>query len=174
MDNPREVSIFSDASFDPKLKIGVGAILIISDPHEFETFDPQHLDIQTRLIEEPNIARLELTTLLWAVDVFNETPAASFHPNLNLFTDCRGVSNLLERRAKLEKKFFKSNRTGELLSNADLYQRFYRMVDAMHPSITWMQGHAAASTIEHDPVQRIFSYVDKESRRVMRNYRDNF
>jgi ribonuclease HI len=154
--------VYCDGSFSPQGKVGVGAILQLSNRDWEKNRKGTDLAIRTKVMPAASIARIELMTALWALS----DPALS--PGVQLFTDCKMIEGLPERRTKLELNNYQSRRTGSALANADLYERFFKIFDEVHPRITWIKGHAPTS--EHTKHQRLFSCVDKRARQALREH----
>ncbi len=152
--------LFCDGSFNPRTRIGVGAMLLLSDKEWKNAGDSKFFAIRTRVMPTDSIARLELMTAIWALS----EPALI--PGMNLFTDCKTIEGLAARRAKLEAGDYKSKRTGERLTNADLYTQFFKICDSVRPTITWLKGHSPKTS--QTEYQRVFSLVDKMARKTLR------
>ena len=115
--------------------------------------------------------RLELTTVLWALRHFKNNfhrkkANRSYYPDVRIVSDCKTIEDLPSRRDRLEKCAYKSNRTGELLSNADLYKKYFLLYDEIKPEIIRVKGHSASR--QHTIIQRLFSHVDKTTRAELR------
>lgn len=152
--------VYCDGSFSPQSKIGVGAVLYLSAEEWGSWSEKVGSTILTKVTPSTSIARIELMTAIWALSV------PDLPKGIQLFTDCKTIEDLPQRRSKLEGNAFKSRRTGLPLSNADLYEQFFERVDAVQPIITWIKGHAPAS--ERSQHQRVFRSVDKKARAVLR------
>ncbi len=151
-------AIFSDGSFDPKSKRGVGAYCILPGP----------LEIVKMEFSVESCARLELLAVLWALESFMiHIEQTSM---LSLYTDSRTIAELDGRRAKLTANHFKSRRTGELLSNGDLYRDFFAICDEIRSKtemeIIWVKGHTPSEGRTRE--QEIFSQVDHAARVALR------
>lgn len=168
----REFLLFSDASFDPHLDVGAGAILILAGEGGQLKTSREDMVIKTRITESKSIARLEILTALWALEELKETEVGLTAENstLSLFTDCRAIENLLSRRAKLEAGNYQSKAKSQTLTNADLYQKFFTVYDELPFTITWVKGHSPSQN--QTGIQRVFSHVDKAAREKLRQYRD--
>jgi ribonuclease HI len=153
--------VFCDGSFNAHKNRGVGAILILSSLEFEELREGTEFPILTKVIDSNSISRVEITTALWAL-----ADSRLESKEITLFTDCKTLEGLPSRRKRLEAKSFKSGRTGKLLSHADLYQEFYEVYDNLHPEIVWIKGHSKAQ--DQTEFQRVFSFVDKKAREVLR------
>jgi ribonuclease HI len=154
--------LFTDASYDARLKFGVGASLLL--PAEETKVDPAR--IQTKLMSAEGIARLEIMTVLWALaESRNELNSTALH----LFTDCRAIELLFTRRAKLEERNYQTRGEPKELANADLYRRFFKAYDDSPFELTWIKGHSPRR--DRSEIQHCFSYVDKAAREALRLFR---
>ena len=162
-----DLYLFTDSSLDARLGKGVGAILILTAKELTLETGKFEFKVRTRLMETTSIAQLEIMTVLWAL----EEEGALFQSggSLEIITDCQAIKKLPERRDKLESKKYCSQRTKKRLPNADLYQRFFKSLDELAFTITWIKGHSPRH--EQNRFQRVFALVDKASRRALREYR---
>lgn len=149
--------LFSDASYSPHRRLGVAGIALTSE------FASKDFQIETLVFAGTTNTRLELEAILWGFERYMLLPDKT---SLTLFTDCKTAVDLISRRIKLEKNGFKSGKTGRLLTNADLYQKFFHLYDQIGPDCIWLAGHSPSKN--HDQIQRIFSRVDKKTRQVLR------
>jgi ribonuclease HI len=166
----RSFAIFTDVSLDPQRKIGVGGYLLVPALFlEREVRDIKQGEVsvllKTRRFAETSSTKLELQTVLWAVENSLEELASSAPDNLRIYTDSQCVAGLLSRRAGLTKMDFLSGRSGRPLTNAHLYRAFYEAFDQLGFQLVKVSGHSRACS--HDTVQRIFSYVDREVRKAL-------
>ena len=164
-------ALFSDGSFDPTTKIGVGAYLLVPLSYlETSREDIEH----HRLVEslrfkefvETSSTQLEVETSLWALE---EVAHKSAKP-LRLYTDSQCVAGLLGRRARLEATQFISKKTQQELNHASLYRRFYEFYDKMNFEVIKVAGHQRKT--DHDTIQRLFSIVDQEARKALSQARN--
>lgn len=155
--------LFTDGSFHPQTKMGVGALLVLSKGEFDETKTGDLFTIRTKVMEEAKtIAHVELMTALWAL---SEPGLAQ---GVTLFTDSEMILKLPERRERLEASAFESKRTGQSLANAELYEEFFAAFDALRPTLKWVKGHSRPE--EQDEFQRVFSFVDRAARRSLRDH----
>src|SRR5208283_5211996 len=119
----KDFVLFTDASVNPLLKLGIGACLIL--PALF-------LDIPVSRIEKSEIAahmtmrrfeatsssKLELETVLWALWEYGKLSKGK----LNVDTDSQCIGGLLKRKAGLLGRDFLSRATNLPLRNSSLYQ----------------------------------------------------
>jgi ribonuclease HI len=158
-------SIFTDGSFDPRSKIGVGCKLVLNteDCQNLKAADLKSLPFEIKDFDQTNAARLELQTILWALESFTTERSA---PQLTLYTDSKTAEGLLERRSKLQKTDYVSARQGIQLANADLYQEFFTLHDRLNFEVVWLEGHTNSSDL--NATQSLFSEVDQFARKTLR------
>jgi ribonuclease HI len=167
--------LFTDGSLNPRRKRGIGAFLLV--PTAFLEIMPH--DIERRVISEQlrfkrfwntSSTKLEVQTVLWALNSFREEFTCSDPGCVRVYTDSQCVAGLLSRRAGLEANDFLAGRSGKQLLHAPLYRAFYAAHDEIGCELIKVAGHSRPGS--HDTVQRIFSYVDREVRRALTLWRD--
>ena len=166
-------ALFTDVSLDSGSKCGIGAYLFI--PVSFLREKNHSIireDIAVRLkirrFENTSSTRLEVQTVLWALDEIEKTVPKHSLMMLQVYTDSQCVAGLQKRRLRLSSCNFISKKTGQPLKNADLYRTFYELSDKMKFSITKVSGHTPASS--RDTVHQIFACVDQEARKALKNW----
>lgn len=167
------LALFSDVSLDPKRKLGVGGYLVV--PTSFIETSPEIIkgsEIAERLVvqnfEGTSCTRLEVQTVLWAIEACSEILKDSRPGKLDVYSDSQCVAGLLRRRPGLEANGFLSKRTNNLLKNASLYRKFYEFHDRIGFKVIKVAGHTRSCS--HDTVHRIFSFVDKEVRKALNSW----
>jgi ribonuclease HI len=150
--------LFFDGSAAPITNIGCGAYFFIDAESIDLKVDPSL--IKTRFFKDTSSTRLELETLLWALE---ENDFSS--SNLTVFTDSQNIVGLPDRRKRLENNGF-LNRKGLPLKNGDLYLRFFKLQDQLNFSLVKVKGHVVSR--EKSMIDRLFSVVDKASREALR------
>jgi len=169
-------ALFTDVSLNPQRKIGVGGYLLVPMPFlEIEVQDIEQSDVSARLkikgFAETSSTKLEVQTVLWALENSREELTDSAPGSLRIYTDSQCVAGLLGRRDGLINSGFLSRRSGRPLTNAVLYRAFYAAFDQLGFQLIKVSGHSRASS--HDTVQRIFSYVDREVRKALTLWLDS-
>ncbi|MBI4684882.1 MAG: ribonuclease H [Nitrospirae bacterium] len=165
------MALFTDASLNPKIKVGVGACLIVSGSFldtlssEIKFSEIAGL-LKVKRFEETSSAALEIRTALWAVEEYKKEFQLSRTEKLQVYSDSKCVTGLLGRRAGLQAKCFLSDNTNRLLNNAALYRKFYKIHDELAFEIIKVKGHSPSRS--RDTIERIFSFVDKETRKELR------
>jgi len=170
--NKKHLLIFTDASFNPRTRTGIsGYLLLLVSKGSSITKDISLLPVKTKLFRKTNCTRLELTSIILALDASkkltrNKVSEQAGHLEITVYTDCKTAYDLPSRRIRLEKRNFKSMRTRKPLANADLYLKFFKLFDELRPSIIWVKGHKSAKSRDH--IDMIFSHVDRTTRRILR------
>jgi ribonuclease HI len=155
----KNIKLFTDSSVNPQEKIGFGSFLIIED--EKMTFENLKKTIKTKKFENTSSTKLELQTLLWALDEIKNKNSL-----IEIYTDCQNIINLKDRREKLEKNEYKSSQ-GKLINNHELYKLFFEKSDKLDLVFIKVKGHKKNSL--KDEIDTIFNLVDKASRNALRN-----
>jgi ribonuclease HI len=163
-------SLFTDVSLNPKLKLGVGAYLVV--PTSFIEASPHSIEISevaeqlvTRRFEATSSTKLEVQTVLWALEDYRNKLKVSGLRKLHVYSDSQCVAGLLRRRPGLEVNSFLCKKTNRLLKNASLYRKFYEFYDELWFEVVKVAGHTPSCS--HDTVHRIFSFVDKKVRKAL-------
>lgn len=163
-------ALFTDVSINPQRRSGVGAYLLV--PASYVELAPHDIDraavsaaIRFKRFTDTSSTKLEVQTVLWALENFRAEAECSAPARLRVFTDSQCVVGLRARRAGLEANNFRSRRSGLLLANTALYRAFFQACDELGVEVIKVAGHSRACT--RDTVQQIFSYVDKEVRRAL-------
>lgn len=163
-------ALFTDVSVNPQRKFGIGGYLLVptsfleNAPDEIER-DVVSARLKTRLFEETSSTKLEVQTVVWALESSREELAGSAFGSLQIYTDSQCVYGLEGRRAGLTSSDFIAKRSGQPLAHALLYRAFYGAYDQLGFQLIKVPGHARFDS--HDSVQRIFSYVDREVRKAL-------
>ena len=164
-------ALFADVSLNPTLKLGFGAYLVI--PSSFLEIPPERI-IRLKLVEQIRIRRFEVTsstklevqTLLWALEDFQKESSGARFGTLDVYSDSQCVTGLQRRRSRLEMSGFCSKGTNRTVKNACLYRKFYELHDTLGFEIIKVAGHSRSCS--HDSIHRIFSFVDKEARKALK------
>jgi ribonuclease HI len=164
-------ALFTDASLNPKLHLGVGSCLIV--PVAFLEQPAESIEasvvaelVRMKRFEETSSAALEVRTALWAFEEYRTGLHAAGRSQLCLYTDSQCIAGLPGRRAGLEAERYVSRGSGRQLQNAPLYSAFYELQDQLGFEIIKVAGHTRAAS--RDTVHRIFACLDKEARRALR------
>ena len=163
-------ALFTDVSVNPQRKLGIGGYLLVPitfleiDPHDIEQRELSSR-IKIKRFAETSSTKLELQTVLWALEDSREELTGADHGSLRLYTDSQCVAGLVKRRARLTDSDFVSKRSGLPLTNAPLYRDFYASYDRLGFGLIKIPGHSPVCT--QNTALRIFSYVDREVRKAL-------
>ena len=153
-----ELTLFTDGSVNTQSKVGYGAYLLVAEPDlPFEQLQRQ---VQVRRFEPTSSTKLELQTLLWALN--------EIHPlnrQLIIYTDSQNLIGLPARRERLEQMDYRSKQNRRL-NNYQLYQEFYRLTDQLDCRLVKVRGHQA--TKQKNEIDKLFTLVDRASRQALR------
>ena len=151
--------LFTDGSVNVQSKVGCGASLVIS---EDELYAENLVSlVKVKRFENTSSSRLELQTLLWALDNVETNER-----EIKIHTDSQTIVDLLERRERLEKNDFKSKKN-VALNNGELYKAFFLKIDLLTCEFVKIKGHQP--TRNKNEIERVFALVDKASRKALRN-----
>lgn len=150
--------LFTDGSVHVQSKTGYGAFLVISED-ELLNDNLKH-SVQTKRFENTSSTKLELQTLIWAL-----AELELGEQKIIVYTDSQNITQLMERRQRLEKSYFRA-KSGELLNNYELYKEFYQMMDLLSCELVKVKGHRP--TKYKNEIERVFTLVDKASRKALR------
>jgi predicted GIY-YIG superfamily endonuclease/ribonuclease HI len=160
-----DIALFTDVSLNPGLKLGVGAYIAIP-----ASFLIERSEVAARLkvqrFEDTSSTKLEIQTVLWALEEYRTGPKIPGHGKLYLYSDSQCISGLLKRRPGLLAGSFLSQKTNRPLRNAPLYRAFYEFHDELGFEVIKVAGHSRP--LPRDRAHRIFSFVDKEVRKTLR------
>ena len=168
-------ALFTDVSLNPSLKLGVGCYLLV--PASFLEVPPQNIErtkaaqrLKLRRFEAVSSAELEVRTALWAFE--DCCIKASGPMKLRLYTDSQCITGLLKRRTRLEKEGYISRKTNLALKNASLYRSFYEFHDELGFEVIKVKGHTRSCS--RNVVDNIFSFIDKEARKALKLWINEF
>lgn len=163
-------ALFTDISVNPQTQNGVGGYLLL--PISYLDNDPLDINrddvakrLTTKNFNDTSSTRLEVQTVLWALEDLQNRFSDNALKNLMIYTDSQCVVGLLKRREQLVLNDFIAN-SGKLLSNALLYREFYTAHDRFSFQLFKVPGHSRSGS--QTTIQRIFSYVDREVRSVLK------
>lgn len=154
----KKIKLFTDSSVNPQQKIGFASYLKIEN--ENISFEDMKKNIKIKKFEDTSSTKLELQTLLWALEEINNKDLI-----IEVYTDCQNIIGLKERREKLEKNNFYSL-GGKPMNNGDLYKEFFKKIDILNIEFIKVKGHKKSSL--KDEIDTIFNLVDKASRNALR------
>lgn len=152
-----QIYLFTDGSVNPQSGVGIGGYLLL-EKLEFSTL---HLEkIKIKKFENTSSTKLELETLLWALDEVN---LKNF--KIVVYTDCQNIIGLNARRDRFEKNNYMTSK-GKLIKNHELYKEFYKRSDMLDCEFIKVKGHKKIS--EKDEIDKLFTLVDRATRNALR------
>jgi ribonuclease HI len=155
--------LLTDGSVDPKSGIGFGAYLTFSGI--LKSFDSLTDQVKVRRFEKTSSTRLEIQTLLWALSEIPKREIISY-------TDSQNIAGLLSRKERLIKNGY-CTKSGKLIRNHELYKDFFAFTEKIDIQFCLISGHKPSHS--KDQIDRIFSIVDRASRKALRIYmKSNF
>ncbi|KPA16708.1 ribonuclease H [Candidatus Magnetomorum sp. HK-1] len=164
-------TIFTDASVNPKLKVGVGGYLIL--PDSFLQKTPKQINksilnenIVLKKFQDTSSTKLEVQTVLWALSEYSIDPKYCNSDNFHIYTDSQCVEGLLPRRSRLESNDYHCKQGDRLLKNASLYSKYYEFHDKFKFDVTKVEGHTRKRL--RNTVQHIFSAIDQKVRKALK------
>jgi ribonuclease HI len=160
-------SLFTDVSLDPGRKLGVGAYLVV--PSSFLEVSHHSIErsaitvrVEVKKFEDTSSTKLEVQTVLYALEDFRNELKAAGPVKLQVYTDSQCIAGLLGRRQRLEGSRFISRGKNLRITHASLYRKFYELHGELGFEVIKVAGHTRSSS--QDAVDRIFSCVDREAR----------
>lgn len=155
----KKTKLFIDSSVNPQHKIGFAAFLEVFNDNF--SFDDLKKNIKIKRFDDTSSTKLELQTLLWALDEISITDDIY----VEVYTDCQNIVGLQSRRKKFEINEYKTS-TGKTINNYELYKLFFEKIDSLDIDFIKVKGHKKNSL--KDEIDTIFNLVDKASRNALR------
>ncbi len=149
--------LFTDGSVNTKISVGIGSFLAIREDDFSSGIIP---GVKIRRFENTSSTKLEIETMCWALSEVDY-----FKGKITVYTDSRNIIGLPGRRERLVRNGYISN-NGNLIKNAELYQQFFQLTDKLDCEFVKIRGHKKTS--EKDNFDRLFSLVDRASRKAVR------
>jgi len=150
--------LFTDGSLNTQSNIGYGAYLAVSE--RGLPLDSVRTSVKVRRFEHTSSTKLELQTLLWAL---NDIQA--LESRVILYTDSQNILGLQGKRERFEQNDYRSKKN-KRLSNYELYQEFYRMIDHLDCELVKVRGHQVSN--QKDVISKLFTLVDRAARKALR------
>jgi len=153
-----ELILLTDGSVNTQSNIGYGAYLAV-----FErglSLDLLRTRVKVRRFEHTTSSKLELQTLLWALC---EIQASGI--KVIVYTDSQNIMGLQARRDRFEQNDYRSKKN-KRLSNYELYQEFYRVIDHLDCELVKVRGHQVSN--QKDDISKLFTLVDRAARKALR------
>jgi ribonuclease HI len=155
--------IFTDASYSPASKRGVGGYLSIRAKDLEKITASMQQGIVVQEFSNVTISMLELETAMLALRAHIE--AKEMSPVI-LYTDCKNIVDLPRRRVRLEKSGYISKRSGKLLAGAAKYQEFFALYEQVNIHIVWVRGHVPEK--QRSSIDKVFALLDQSTRAILR------
>ncbi|MDF7807879.1 hypothetical protein P4E94_10560 [Pontiellaceae bacterium B12219] len=146
------MQLFTDGSVHPPSRIGYGAYLATTDPRA-------HSDVQLKRFENTGSSQLEIETLIWALHQLQPE-------TVTIYTDSQTIIGLPGRRARFEERNYLT-RQNKPVKHTDLYREFFRLTDQVDCTFVKIKGHKR--TREKNPIDELFTLVDRASRQALRS-----
>jgi len=153
-----ELILITDGSVNTQSNIGYGAYLAVSE--RGLSLDSLRMHVKVRRFEHTSSTKLELQTLLWAL---NDIQALG--RKVILYTDSQNILGLQGRRERFEQNDYRSKKN-KRLSNYELYQEFYRVIDHLDCELVKVRGHQVSN--QKDDISKLFTLVDRAARKALR------
>ena len=154
----KEIMLFTDGSVDTNSNIGIGAYLLVTDSET--AIDKLSKQVRLKRFENTSSTKLELETLLWALNEIQITDKKIF-----VYTDSQNTVGLPGRRKRFEQNNYRTKKN-ERIKNYKLYQEFYRISDELDCELVKVRGHQQSR--QKDYIHNIFTIVDRASRKALR------
>ena len=159
--------LFVDGSVNPGLKIGYGCYLLLPEELISQLIPAEIKEkLKVKRFVSTSSSRLEIETLIWALKETEKT--VDKENEIVVYTDSQNIMELKNRRERLEREKFQSKKGKTDFKNADLYQKFYQVMDQLNFRVIKVSGHSTIN--EKDAIDRIFLQVDRGSRKALREY----
>ncbi len=152
------IRLFSDGSVNIQTHVGFGSYLLVPDDTASEALETLH--VKSKAFHETSSTKLELQTLLWALEEVKE-----LDEEIVIYTDSQNIISLPNRRERFERNGYETKKK-KIHEHAALYQTFYRVMDEMKCFLMKVKGHKLSS--DKDAIDRYFTLVDRASREALR------
>lgn len=161
-----EMVLFTDGSLNPQRHCGIGVALLVpasflEQPIKDIAADEIARRIISRRFTDTSATKLEVQTAICALT--NAEPGP-----VRLYTDSQCIVRLPQRRTKLEQNNYISGAKGETIRHADLYREYFNLRDRLGFEEIKVSGHSDYRY--QDTLHRIFHYVDREARRLLKQW----
>lgn len=171
---PHKIFIYTDASFNPQTGRAVSGFLYFNNEMLHAKSEVSDTSIETQSFKVKNNIRAEIMGAIYCLNKLDEEVKHKLFDikniEVNIYSDCQALTNLLRRRENLIANNFMSGKKKTELANADLYKLFYLIFDRVKPKIHWVMGHSASKdqNVVQSIVQRNFKIIDHYVRTELR------
>lgn len=167
------IIIFTDAATSAKTMTAVGAFLCL-DKQNFDNYARNGLeDLTSKLADWVVYKEYKSKKSTWseiktAIDALNMV-LQKYGPgrNIEIYTDCNSLCDLLSRRKEKLKTTNFVTRAGKILQNADLYKELFAIADKFQIKTFKIKGHDSKAH-RLSLHAKIFAILDKLSRKKLR------
>lgn len=146
--------IFCDSSVNKDKYIGIGSYLILDNL----IYDKDHFNINNIIFNTKSSTMAEYFTVHHCLNTLLKYENQNLPP-INLYTDCKNFYNLISKR--------QYNSVINKHKNFELYKCIIDIVNKFKVNVIWTKGHMKNKI---EIYQQIFSFVDKNARRKLREY----
>jgi ribonuclease HI len=150
------IRLFCDGSVNVHTHVGFGAYLMV--PENSTQDEALHVKLKTFI--ETSSTKLELQTLLWAVE-----EVRGMSDEIVIYTDSQNIITLPSRKERFERRGYATNHK-KIHEHAELYQAFYKVMDELKCTLVKVKGHKLEC--DKDAMDRYFTLVDRASREALR------
>ena len=95
----QKIELFTGSSVNPKAKVGFAAFLVKNDKDTI--LESLNKSIKIKKFENTSSTRIELQSLLWAINEIEKEKNDLSNILIEVYTDCQNIVNLKNRKSKL-------------------------------------------------------------------------
>ena len=158
------IYLFTDGSVYPSDKVGYGAVLFTKDINQ--ALEVLKTQVNLKRFTNTSSTKLELENLLWGLSLVIHEESKT----IVVYTDSQNIISLISRRSRLENNNYHT-KGNKPVKNQQLYREFFKLVDSFEIQIIKIKGHQPGR--DKTEIEKIFTLVDKASRRALREEFDN-
>ena len=170
----QNIFIYTDASFNASLSLAVSGYLFFDSEASHARSDSTNVNTETHLFSVKNNIRAEIIGANYSLKKLNDEIKLKDidleNLEINVYSDCQTLTDLLRRRDRLFANNFISGKKKSELANADLYKEFYVLYDLLKPKINWVKGHSKSNGQSLE--QKNFQIIDQKVRKELRLLND--
>jgi len=156
------IYLYTDGSYSRSHQIGVAGFLLYKSSEDNELGTVFKSSLQ-KFNENSNI-RVEFKAAIMALE-FIISEKLNFS-EIQLFTDCKAITDLLQRRKRLESRNYISQNKNKPLTHTDLYKKLFTLTDHLSPQMNWIKGHSSDKS--KNPYRSNFNLLDRTVRKELR------
>ena len=102
----QKIELFTDSSVNPQTKVGFAAFLVKNDKDII--LESLNKSIKIKKFENTSSTRIELQSLLWAINEIEKEKNDLSNILIEVYTDCQNIVNLKNRKSKLVENDYQS------------------------------------------------------------------